>query len=89
MTRHTSFYAVGLIAIAALTMTNARFLQTTTSSSTTPDKTPHPSNIPWNVTYSSSLGCGACIHGGYVYCVSGNEQQAAAAYPATANQVCC
>ena len=90
MTRHTTLITVALIAMACISINNARFLATTTTAtSTTPDKTPHPSNYPVNVTYAANLSCGLCTLGGYVYCVTGSDNQVAAAVPATTAQYCC
>lgn len=41
------------------------------------------------INYSQSLGCGACIRGGYIYCIPGPEGSDPATWPAALSSVCC
>jgi hypothetical protein len=71
---------VSLVLVLALasTIANGRFLQTTTA--TTPKR---------NITFDATLGCGACITGGYIYCHKLAENADVLADVPVANRVCC
>lgn len=88
MTRHTTLFAIALIALTSISLNNARFLDTTATATSTsaPSTTPLPSNLPLNVTYASNLSCGLCTMGGFVFCVTGNDAQI---YTTAPTQYCC
>ena len=41
------------------------------------------------IDFKAQLGCGACIRGGYIYCIPGAEGSDPATWPAGTNSVCC
>ena len=91
MTRSSSVLVIALLSVALFSLSSARFLATTTATTSTVEVTPKPTNWPKNnVTYATNLTCGQCIVGGYVYCVSGAEAQQVTTLPSSPNgQYCC
>ena len=59
------------------TLTYARFLQT------------QPTSTDYTVAFASTLGCGDCVIGGFIYCVKGNENWEVTAPLTSSNGVCC
>lgn len=80
MKSHKQLLLLTIQSIALLTMTkaevfvNERVLQATVAATNT-TKTSLPVKYPENVTipFTQSLGCGACIKGGYIFCAFGKE----------------
>ena len=56
----------------AQTLENSRDLSTTSRVNVTKGLTSYPDDL--QIFFYSNLKCGACIRGGYIYCVNGYEE---------------
>lgn len=65
-----------------------RDLQTSNTTNTTTKVVPKFYGDKVNITYNSTLGCGACIRGGYIYCMPGAEASDPATW-GTKKAFCC
>ena len=65
------------LVLSVLTVSNARFLQTTTTTTST--------TVPW----ASDLKCGDCISSGYTFCVQAPESFETTASSTPPTQICC
>lgn len=42
-----------------------------------------------SINFANTLGCGACIRGGYIYCIPGAEGSDPSSWAANTKAVCC
>jgi len=69
------------VLVALFASTQARFLDASSSA--------QPVSATYGVTFSSTLNCGACIGGGYTYCINKAENTTANTYvTGSTGQVC-
>jgi hypothetical protein len=66
-----------------------RFLATTTTTNTTKPLPPAYYGDNVTIPFKTTLGCGACIRGGYTHCYKGVEGQVLNASLSATNQKCC
>jgi len=82
-------YQITIVALLSLAVVNCQDFLIERYLQQNPPALPeeYPENV--NITYSSTLACGACVRGGYIYCYKGSEGEVQNTAPAAANQKCC
>ena len=87
----TSILIITLAGVASANESFLRLLDDDNKNGTRGKRPPPPKKYDddLKIDFKANLGCGACIRGGYIYCIPGPEGSEPATWGAGKKAVCC